>query len=58
MRVPRGVYVGMYKKTDRVMVVEAAARLGVEEQGVGKRMRQGTFAHDKGDDRRSSDRER
>ncbi len=48
----------MYKKTDRGTVVEAAPRPGIEEQGGGKRMRQGTFAHDEGDDRRSSDRER
>jgi hypothetical protein len=56
-RAPRAVYVGMYKKTDKVTVAEAAW-LGVKEQSVGKRMRRGTFVVDKGDDGRSSDRER
>ena len=47
-----GVYVGMYKKMDRVTVAEAAARLGVKEQAVRKRMHRGTLVHDKDEDGR------
>jgi predicted ArsR family transcriptional regulator len=48
----RGVYVGVYEKMDRVTVVEAAARLGVKEQAIRKRIQRGTIAHDKDDDGR------
>src|SRR5215204_4686139 len=37
---------------DRVTVVEAAARLGVKEQAIRKRIQRGTIAHDKDDDGR------
>src|SRR5215208_6040366 len=47
-----GVYVGVYKKMDRVTVDEAAARLGVKEQAVRKRIQRGTIAHDKDEDGR------
>ena len=47
-----GVYVGMYEKMDRVTVAEAAARLGVKEQAVRKRMQRGTLVHDKDEDGR------
>ena len=42
----------MYEKMDRVTVVEAAARLGVKEQAIRKRIQRGTLAHDKDDDGR------
>ena len=48
----RGVYVGVYEKMDRLTVVEAAARLGVKEQAIRKRIQRGTIAHDKDDDGR------
>ena len=48
----RGVYVGAYEKIDRLTVVEAAARLGVKEQAIRKRIQRGTIAHDKDADRR------
>src|SRR5918996_6092550 len=37
---------------DRVTVAEAAARLGVKEQAIRKRIQRGTLAHDKDDDGR------
>ena len=43
---------GVYKKMDRLTVVEAAARLGVKEQAIRKRIQRGTIAHDKDDDGR------
>ena len=52
MLAERGVYVGVYEKMDRVTVVEAAARLGVKEQAIRKRIQRGTLAHDKDDDGR------
>src|ERR671910_3006115 len=48
----KGVYVGVYEKMDRVTVVEAAARLGVKEQAIRKRIQRGTLAHDKDEDGR------
>jgi len=42
----------MYKKMNRVTVDEAAARLGVKEQAVRKRIQRGTIAHDKDEDGR------
>ncbi len=47
MLAERGVYVGVYEKIDRVTVAEAAARLGVKEQAIRKRVQRGTIAHDK-----------
>jgi hypothetical protein len=47
-----GVYVGVYEKMDRLTVVEAAARLGVKEQAIRKRIQRGTIAHDKDEDGR------
>jgi hypothetical protein len=47
-----GVYVGVYEKMDRVTVAEAAARLGVKEQAIRKRIQRGTLAHDKDEDGR------
>jgi hypothetical protein len=44
--------VGVYEKMDRVTVAEAAARLGVKEQAIRKRIQLGTLAHDKDDDGR------
>jgi hypothetical protein len=44
--------VGVYGKMYRVTVAEAAARLGVKEQAIRKRIQRGTLAHDKGDDGR------
>jgi predicted ArsR family transcriptional regulator len=44
--------VGMYQKMDRVTVAEAAARLGVKEQAVRKRIQRGTLVHDKDEDGR------
>jgi hypothetical protein len=44
--------VGAYEKMDRLTVVEAAARLGVKEQAIRKRIQRGTIAHDKDDDGR------
>ena len=43
---------GVYEKMDRLTVVEAAARLGVKEQAIRKRIQRGTLAHDKDDDGR------
>ena len=40
------------RRTDRVTVAEAAARLGVKEQAIRKRIQRGTLLHDKGDDGR------
>src|ERR671910_457096 len=37
---------------DRLTVVEAAARLGVKEQAIRKRIQRGTIAHDKDEDGR------
>src|SRR5215208_2126117 len=37
---------------DRVTVAEAAARLGVKEQAIRKRIQRGTLAHDKDEDGR------
>ncbi len=42
----------MYEKMDRVTVAEAAARLGVKEQAIRKRIQRGTLAHDKDEDGR------
>ena len=42
----------MYEKMYRVTVAEAAARLGVKEQAIRKRIQRGTLAHDKDDDGR------
>ena len=43
----------MYKRsTDRVTVAEAAARLGVKEQAIRKRIQRGTLVHGKDDDGR------
>ncbi len=39
-------------RTDRVTVAEAAARLGVKEQAIRKRIQRGTLVHDKDDDGR------
>ncbi len=47
-----GVYVGMYKKMDRLTVAQAADRLGVKEQAVRKRIQRGTLVHDKDEDGR------
>jgi hypothetical protein len=44
--------VAVYEKMDRVTVAEAAARLGVKEQAIRKRIQRGTLAHDKDDDGR------
>jgi hypothetical protein len=44
--------VGVYEKMDRVTVAEAAARLGVKEQAIRKRIQRGTLAHDKDEDGR------
>jgi len=44
--------VGAYEKMDRLTVVEAAARLGVKEQAIRKRIQRGTIAHDKDEDGR------
>ena len=43
---------GVYEKMYRVTVAEAAARLGVKEQAIRKRIQRGTLAHDKDDDGR------
>ena len=43
---------GVYEKMDRVTVAEAAARLGVKEQAIRKRIQRGTLAHDKDEDGR------
>ena len=43
---------GVYEKMDRLTVAEAAARLGVKEQAIRKRIQRGTIAHDKDDDGR------
>ena len=42
----------MYDKVDRVTVAEAAARLGVKEQAIRKRIQRGTLPHDKDEDGR------
>ena len=42
----------VYEKMDRVTVAEAAARLGVKEQAIRKRIQRGTLTHDKDDDGR------
>ena len=42
----------MYEKMYRVTVAEAAARLGVKEQAIRKRIQRGTLTHDKDDDGR------
>ena len=47
-----GVYVGMYKKLDRITVAEAANLLGVKEQAVRKRIQRGTIQYDKDEDGR------
>jgi hypothetical protein len=44
--------VGVYEKMYRVTVAEAAARLGVKEQAIRKRIQLGTLTHDKDDDGR------
>jgi hypothetical protein len=44
--------VSVYEKMDRVTVAEAAARLGVKEQAIRKRIQRGTLTHDKDDDGR------
>lgn len=51
-RSPRGVYLDMHKKMDRVTVAEAAGRLGVKEQAIRKRIQRGTLVYDKDDDGR------
>ena len=43
---------GVYEKMDRLTVAEAAARLGVKEQAIRKRIQRGTIAHDKDEDGR------
>ncbi len=43
---------GVYEKMDRVTVAEAAARLGVKEQAIRKRIQRDTLAHDKDEDGR------
>ena len=43
---------GVYEKMYRVTVAEAAARLGVKEQAIRKRIQRGTLAHDKDEDGR------
>ena len=40
----------MYEKMDRVTVAEAAARLGVKEQAIRKRIQLGTLTHNKDED--------
>ncbi len=42
----------MHEKIDRVTVAEAAARLGVKEQAIRKRIQWRTLAHDKDDNGR------
>jgi len=46
------LYVGVYERMDRVTVVEAAARLGVKEQAIRKRIQRGTLLYDKDEDGR------
>ncbi|PLS87663.1 MAG: hypothetical protein CYG60_00680 [Actinobacteria bacterium] len=46
------MYVGVYKKLDRMTVAEAADRLGVKEQAVRKRIQRGTIEYDKDEDGR------
>ena len=41
---------GVSEKMERVTVVEAAAKLGVKEQAIRKRIQRGTLTHDKDDD--------
>ena len=48
----RGVYVGVYEKMYRVTVAEAAAKPGVKEQAIRKRIQLGTLTHDKDEDGR------
>ena len=43
---------GVSEKMNRVTVAEAAARLGVKEQAIRKRIQRGTIAHDKDGDGR------
>ena len=43
---------GVYEKMYRVTVAEAAAKLGVKEQAIRKRIQRSTLAHDKDDDGR------
>ena len=43
---------GVYERMDRVTVVEAAARLGVKEQAIRKRVQRGTLLYDKDEDGR------
>jgi DNA-directed RNA polymerase specialized sigma24 family protein len=40
------------RRTDRVTVAEAAARLGVKEQAIRKRIQRGTLLYDKDDNGR------
>jgi hypothetical protein len=42
-----GVYVGVYESMDRVTVAGAAARLGVKEQAIRKRIQRGTLVYDR-----------
>jgi len=42
--------VGVYGKMYKVTVAEAAARLGVKEQTIRKRIQRSTLAYDKDDD--------
>jgi hypothetical protein len=44
--------VGVSEKMNRVTVAEAAARLGVKEQAIRKRIQRGTLIYDKDDDGR------
>jgi len=44
--------VGVSEKMYRVTVAEAAARLGVKEQAIRKRIQRGTLTYDKDDDGR------
>ena len=53
MLIERGVYVGVSEKMERVTVAEAAARLGVKEQAIRKRIQRGTLAHDQDYDGRA-----
>ena len=41
---------GVYEKMYRVTVAEAAAKLGVKEQAIRKRIQLGTLTHDKDED--------
>ena len=44
---------GVYEKMDRVTVAEAAARHGIKEQAIRKRIQRGTLIHEEGEDGRA-----